>query len=196
MDGVVSLLDSASEQAVRALWAELAERHHVSVAAQRVPYPHVSYQIAENYDLARTEAAIARVAAQVQPFTVTVTGLGAFEGPDVVLYLDVARNAALDRLHVTLWQALAEAGAARSASPLYAPDVWVPHITLAQGDLTPAALHAIQSAWAERDVRREVWVSDLTLLSQAPGAASHAPAMRFTLGGADRPNANDHRANN
>ena len=192
MDGVVSLLDSASEQATRALWDELAGSYHLRAAAQRVPYPHVSYHIAEGYDFARTEAALARVAAQVQPFTVQMTGLGAFEGPEVVLYLAVARNAALDRLHAALWQALAEAGVAQGASPLYAPDTWIPHITLAQGDLTADLLHAIQSAWAERDMRREIWVSDLTLLSQAPGAASHAPTMRVALGSAERLNANDH----
>lgn len=183
MDGVVSLLDSASERAVRALWAELAERRGLRAVAQRVPYPHVSYHIAEGYDLARTEAAFAEVAAHTQPFTVDVTGLGAFEAPEVVLYLAVARNDALDRLHAALWQALAGDGVAWGASPLYAPATWVPHITLAQGDLTSDALHAIQSAWAGRDLRRQVRVSDLTLLSQAPGDARHTPTLRHTLGG-------------
>ncbi|HET9111412.1 MAG TPA: 2'-5' RNA ligase family protein [Ktedonobacterales bacterium] len=192
MDGVVSLLDRTSEQVVRALWDELAERYDLRDGAQRVPHPHFSYHIAEGYDLARTEAALAHVAAQVQPFTVHVTGLGAFERPEEVLYLAVARNAALDRLHAALWRALAEDGVTQGASPLYAPDSWIPHITLAQGDLTLDLLHAIQSAWAERDVRREVWVSDLTLLSQTPGAASHTPAMRFALGSGERLDANDH----
>ncbi len=191
MYGVVSLLDHTSEQIVRALWGELAERYDLRIVAQRVPYPHFSYHIAEDYDLARTEAALAHVAAQVQPFTVHVTGLGAFEGPEVVLYLAVARDAALDQLHAALWQALAEDGVAQGASPLYAPDTWIPHITLAQGDLTADLLHAIQSAWAGRDVRRDIWVSDLTLLYQAPGATNPAPAMRFALGSAERLDAND-----
>ncbi|HZC07881.1 MAG TPA: 2'-5' RNA ligase family protein [Ktedonobacterales bacterium] len=196
MHGVVALLDSASEQAVHALWAELDERHHLRAAVQRVPYPHVSYHVAEDYNLTRTGEVLGRVASATQPFTVRMMGLGAFEEPGLVLYLAVERNAALNALHATLWRALADAGAASGESPLYAPGSWIPHITLAQGDLTRAALRAIQSAWAGRDLRREVRVSDLTLLYQPPGGATHTPVMRFALGSAGSSGGDHHTTAN
>lgn len=189
MLGVVSLLHGADERAVRALWAELATDYGLREAPRRVPFPHVSYQIAVDYDRARLAEALAREAARHGPIRVTLTGLGAFEAPELVLYLAVERNAALDALHAALWWALVESGVARQWSPLYAPGSWIPHITLAQLDLTLGGLRAIQSAWSGRDLRREVWLSDLALGGDPPGeqpepGQAQQPLARFTLGGA------------
>src|SRR5579859_4039396 len=48
MQGIVSLLDDASAQATRALWAELEREHGLREAAQSAPYPHVSFHLAED----------------------------------------------------------------------------------------------------------------------------------------------------
>lgn len=185
MPGIVSLLDAASEQAVRALWAELDQRHALRAAAQKVPYPHFSYHVAEDYDLARLGATLAEVAARTQPFPVTLTGLGAFEAPVPVLYLAVERTPGLLALHRDLWRALQQADGAdmaRDVSPLYAPESWVPHVTLAMLDLTLERLRAIQCEWAGRDLRREVQVTNLTLLYETAGHTTHEPIMRHALG--------------
>lgn len=187
MPGIISLLDAASEQAVRALWDELEARYGLREAPRSVPFPHCSYQIAEAYDLSRLAETLPRVAARHAPFTVRVTGLGAFDAPEPVLYLAVERNAALDALHAALWRAVTQAkGMARALSPLYAPGSWVPHVTLAHRDLTLEGLRAIQSAWAGRDLRREVQVSDLALGGQAPSQppeqGPQAPLLRVALG--------------
>ncbi|HEX8995234.1 MAG TPA: 2'-5' RNA ligase family protein [Ktedonobacterales bacterium] len=182
MSGIVSLLDEPSERFIRALWAELDERYGLHEAVRRVPHPHCSYHVAEDYDLAQLALALRRVAAQARPFAVQLSGLGAFEAPEPVLYLAVERNAALDALHTAIWRALEQEGIARGVSPLYAPEPWRPHITLAQRDLTLEALRAILGEWAGRDLRRDAWISDLTLLYQAAGATTYEPLMRFSLG--------------
>lgn len=185
MSGIVSLLDPASERAVRALWAELDERHGLREVAQRVPYPHCSYHVAEDYDLAQLAGVLRRVAAQTQPFTATISGLGAFEQPEAVLHLAVERNAALDALHAALWRELEQTDIAREPAAIYGAQTWVPHVTLAQRDLTLDALRAIQAQWAGRDLRRDIWVSDLTLLHRVSDDATHTPLLRFSLGSAD-----------
>lgn len=185
MAGVVSLLDEASEQATRQLWAELDERYGLRVAAQRVPLPHCSYHVAGDYDLARLAEALRRVAARVRPFATTITGLGAFEAPEPVLYLAVERNPALDLLHAALWRELARFGVARQPMAIYAPPTWVPHITLAQGDLTLDGLRAIQAAWGGRDLRRELWVRELSVLYSTAGGSASERLMGLPLGGVD-----------
>jgi len=187
MQGIVSLLDDTSEQAVRALWVELETRYGLRAAPRAVPFPHCSYQIAADYHLAGLSELLPQVAAQYAPFSVVASGLGAFEAPEPVLYLAVQRNTALDALHAALWRALVEGGMAREWSPLYAPDLWIPHITLAQLDLTLEGLRAIQSAWADRDLRREIQFSDLTLGGLAPGGTRQRPLARYPLGGVGSP---------
>ncbi len=183
--GIVSLLDAASDRDIRALWAELDTRYGLREATRRVPWPHYSYHIAEDYDLAKLAQPLLRVAAQTAPFATTISGPGGFEAPEPVLYLAVERNAALDALHAALWRELEAADLAQGVSPFYAPEPWQPHITLAQRDLTLATLRAIQADWAGRDLRRTLWVDNLTLLYRVADATTNEPTMRFSLGSAD-----------
>lgn len=185
MQGIASLLDEASAQAVRALWAELEREHGLCEAARSVPYPHVSYHLAEDYDLARIGALMRRIAAQIAPFTMRIRGLGAFTAVEPVLYLAVERTPGLDALHATLWRELANERVATTPSPLYASATWIPHVTLAQRDLTPEALDSLLTAWSSRDFHRDVFVSDLTLLYRRTGEASYTPLERLKLSGAD-----------
>lgn len=183
MVGIVSLLDPASDAVARGLWGELAREWGLRLNAERVPFPHVSYHVAERYDLERVAATLARAAARTQPFTARVTGLGAFTAPEPTLYLAVERGPGLEALHATLWEALAtEPDLAQGVMGIYAAATWIPHITLAQRDLTPATLDAPLAAWAKRDLRRKVVVDNLTLLYAPPGDAASREVMRFALG--------------
>ncbi len=184
MQGIASLLDDASAQDVHRLWAELERTYGLREAARSVPYPHVSYHLAEDYNLARIGALMRHVARQIAPFTICVTGLGAFTAHEPVLYLAVERSAELNALHETIWRALAdEPGAARTSSPLYESASWIPHVTLAQRDLTSGALDSLLSTWSSRDFRREAHVHDLALLYQRPGEEAYAPLERVKLSG-------------
>ncbi|HEU0027678.1 MAG TPA: 2'-5' RNA ligase family protein [Ktedonobacterales bacterium] len=187
MHAIVSLLDDASAQGVRALWAELEREHGLGEVARIVPYPHVSYHLAEDYDLVRIGEAMGRVAERTAPFTARIAGLGAFRAFEPVLYLAVERNPALDALHAAIWSEVAAERVeviAREPSPLYEGATWVPHATLAQLDLTPEALDALLAAWSLRDFRRDVYVSDLAVLYRRPGEAAYRPIERRVLSGA------------
>ena len=184
MQGIASLLDDVSAMAVRALWAELERERLLREAARIVPFPHVSYHLAEDYDLARIGEVMRRVAERTAPFTTRITGLGAFTAVEPVLYLAIERTLELDALHAALWRELADdPGAAREPSPLYASASWIPHVTLAQRDLTPEALESLLATWSTRDFRREIFVNDLTLLYRRSGEMAYTPLERFVLSG-------------
>lgn len=188
--GIVSPLDPATDHVVRSLWSELAERHGLREAARLVPMPHLSYQVAAEYDHARAGAVVAALAGATSAFAVRITGIAVFRAPEPVLFLAVERSAALDALHLALWERLVEDGAAqaaaRDASPLYGPASWRPHITLAQKDLTLAQLDDMLSAWSGRDLQREVWIDTLALLHHPDGGDVAEVALRSPLRRADR----------
>ncbi len=184
MQAIVSLLDDASAQTVRALWTDLEREHGLREAARIAPYPHVSYHLAEDYDLSRIGPVMRRVAERIAPFTARITGLGAFTTLEPVLYLSVERAAELDALHAALWRELAANPDVTSGpSPLYASTTWIPHVTLAQRDLTPETLESLLAAWASRDFHRDVRVSDLALLYRNPGEEAYTPIEQFMLSG-------------
>lgn len=180
MDGVVALLDASATAKVLALWAEFEARHKISAVGMRVPFPHVSFHVAEAYDLPALDAQLRAVCAGMAPVTVRTTGLGVFTGPAPVLYAAVNRDPALSALHAAVWAACE--GAAQGSLPYYAPTVWVPHITLAQLDVTPAALGRLVEDLAGRDFAWTIRLDAATALIETAG--QYLSPLRVPLGGA------------
>lgn len=175
MEAVVSLLDEVHIRAVEELWAELRREFNVRVASERVPFPHITYQGADSYDGQRLDAALHHVAGGVAPFTIETAGLGIFTGPLPVLYISVVRGPALADFHRRVWHALGDAGS--NISALYNSDHWMPHITLAQWDITPEALPHVLRLLAARPFSWQVSLTNLAYVE----SESDAPDTRYRV---------------
>ena len=140
MNGIVALLESDFYERVEQLWAELSRRFGLQGIYQ-TPYPHFSYHVSTKYDVERVTAVLQQLAGETAVFTITTSGLGIFTGAKPVLYVPVVRTAVLSQLHERVWTAVQPAS--RGTQFYYSPDNWLPHITLAQHDLTPENLPAV-----------------------------------------------------
>ena len=112
--------------------------------------PHLTLIAHSGLDRARVSTAIGPVAAATAPFTIHAHGYGFFTGPepsDLSLHVPVVRSGPLDALHGELCAALREAGA--EIAGWSAPELWSPHITLLDRQLSPAKLGAA-AAWLAR----------------------------------------------
>ncbi len=74
----------------------------------------------------------------------------------------MVRTDALSRLHEALWAEIAPLGT--GVSQYYEPERWLPHITLAHGDLTPSGLGSVLSHLAAWDFSWEVRVDNLAII--------------------------------
>ena len=166
MHGVVSLLDTASEQKVKALWQDL-ELNYGLKGAQITPIPHFSWQIAEDYDWEEARALLDELAADILPFTIRSSGLGLFTGEQPVLYLPLVKERMLLEVHALFWQSFE--GIAKAPSFHYHPDAWMPHITLAHGDLGKDVMGNLMEAMAFLPLNWEVTIDTLALLYQNKG---------------------------
>ena len=132
MHGVASLLDDEHYALIEHLWDELETDLGVR-GLYNTPFPHFSYHVAEGYDVHLLESILPRLASNYPPFRVRTAGLGVFSGVHPVLYAAVVRSPTLTALHQKLWQELAAASA--GAVGYYHPERWMPHVTLADGDV-------------------------------------------------------------
>ena len=130
--GIVSLLDNQRSATVKEMWRLLHEQMGVTGIAA-ASYPHISYQVAAGYDLTQLEEILLQVARATPSMVVQTTGLGLFVNPAYVLYVPVIRNLIISQMQYALWQMTDTARI--DAVPYYEPRQWVPHITLARGDL-------------------------------------------------------------
>ena len=180
MNGVVSLLDPTATAQIHAIWAEMRAAHSIEAAARQVPWPHLSYHIAPRYDPVALESGLQALARETGPLEIRTTGLGIFTGPTPVLYLAVTCSPALSGLHAKAWAACN--AAAEDASPLYAPNVWVPHITLAHLDVTPANLPGLIADLGGRDFAWTITLSAFTALFKVDDV--YQPAFQAPFGAA------------
>ena len=181
MQAVISLLDEQHRQQVVSLWEELKRDFLIGTTSQRVPFPHITYHGALSYEETPLCSALEQVAGATDPFEVETDGIGIFTGPNPVLYLPVVRGPALDLIHQNIWQALEAIGV--GISPIYGPRHWIPHITLAQGDITHAHLPALIQMLSAHAYSWHIPITNLTVIkTTSDGAdAAYVIATHITL---------------
>ena len=177
LQGVVSILDTKHCEKVDALWADLKREFGLKDAANA--FPHVSYQVAERYDMPRARGVLQRLARRMIPLHVRTSGLGIFTGESPILYIAVARSIQLASFHSRLWERISRT-AHGIHTPHYGPDNFMPHITLAAGDLKAEQLPDVVRLLAVRPFSWEITLDNLALVPDAAG--SRDQWMRFPFG--------------
>jgi 2'-5' RNA ligase len=164
VQGIVSLLDGEERERIEQLWDELRRDFGVSgIHAKR--FPHVSYHVAEEYDLPRVQAALSALATKTRAFAAQTSGLGIFTRKEPVIYLPVVRTPMLAELH---GQIIAFASPlATTVNEFYSPDIWIPHITIAEGDVDLLVLPEIVRRFGDRNLRWEIRVANLAVIRAA-----------------------------
>ncbi|MBN1231270.1 MAG: 2'-5' RNA ligase family protein [Anaerolineales bacterium] len=129
---LLSLLDIDHERKVKKIWMELKETCGLK-SIQEVIYPHFSWHVALDYDCDALEINLKELVKQIHPFVIRTEGLGIFSGSSPVLFIPIVKTRELVDLHQLIWDTttnFVETG----LNPLYSPDFWIPHITLAIED--------------------------------------------------------------
>jgi 2'-5' RNA ligase len=161
MDGIVSLLDDEHYAWVEQMWSELDHKYGLR-GIYVTPFPHFTYHVAEHYEVEQIEPALKRFASALQCFTVKTAGLGVFTGANPVVYIPVVRSPQLAEFHRKLWEQLGDAGL--GVVNHYRPDDWVPHITLAYGDVDKRTLPRVIRLLSQRDFYWAIPVRAISLV--------------------------------
>ena len=163
MNGIATLLNDPHKTQVEAIWQELEEKCGL-IGVRITPFPHFTYQVVEVYDQTRLEPILQEIAHTTQPFMVQTTGLGLFTGQAPVIYLPLVKNETLLHIHKLIWERTKDV--AQGISPFYAPDLWIPHITLGYGDVTKYNLGCAMDALAFQDFDWQIGVDNLTFIEE------------------------------
>lgn len=129
MHAIASLLDHEHTQRVNHLLREFSQDCGTSTAVRIAPIPHFSWQGAESYDLDELYEKLSDISSSIKPFTVRTSGLGFFTGAKLILYLAMVKNEQMFSIHHQIWQGVKNI--ADELNLYYAPEFWIPHITLA-----------------------------------------------------------------
>jgi 2'-5' RNA ligase len=132
--GVVSILEGEAYAETKEMW-RFFEKEYDSKAIQNFPHPHLSFQGGISEDLKTVASKLEDLSSKINPFPVTIGGIGTFEKPERVIFLSVTKTKILQRIHKNIYDLLQEY--CSQTFRFYSPQDWTPHITLVQGDITP-----------------------------------------------------------
>jgi hypothetical protein len=172
--GVVTLLDEHHDHLVRQLWQQLETRFGLNDIAS-VPYPHFSYHVAARYALPKLEKTLTQISTQTAPFSVKTTGLGVFTGSKPVIYIPIVRSPVLTQLQHWVWH-ISDVFAI-DTHVYYHPDAWMPHITVAQGDLSAEMLPEVVKFLNEQALNWQLPARNLAII--ADGQVDSQPDTRL-----------------
>ena len=123
------LLDPATTRAVEALWNHLGDNRKSQHRAGAPELPHLSLLVAESLDLSETAVFCSSVVWPI-PCGLQLGPIREFVAPGYVFYLAVEEVPELRAFHRRIFHGLSQN--AKGFWPLYAPNAWVPHVTLCQ----------------------------------------------------------------
>ena len=139
---VATVLDLQSEPDTRETWSRVEQAFQQAELVLPTTL-HFSWHVAESYLLNRVEEFLENTCKDLAPIQTVSTGFGVFTSKLPVFYFPISKTRSMAELHETLWNGLG--AAAMNINPLYAPDRWIPHITLAYEDAEPEKISLVSS---------------------------------------------------
>jgi 2'-5' RNA ligase len=125
------------------------------------PFPHVTWLIADDINLPALKEALLQFTVDRCSLGVQASGLGLFTGAQPVIYVPVLKTPHLTRFHKDLWKRVTSL--VSNPSAFYAPKNWIPHITLAYGDLFPDEVGCAVQRLAYQPIHLDFTVDHLAL---------------------------------
>lgn len=122
--GVVLWPDEQVSRTVRAIWDELRDHGLPSMADEEHHVPHMSLMVADDVSVPETLAAVGDVPSS--PLPLLIESVGVVPGGHLLLTCTATRSLLAEQARVYL----ASADQAENPWLHYAPDAWLPHLTL------------------------------------------------------------------
>ena len=178
MNAIISLLPAPFAEIVHATWQAL-ETTFGLVGIKRAPYPHFSWQGAEQYEEQGILLTLQTIANKIEPFSIQTDGIKYFAADHPVVFIEVLKSAQLTRLHQQLWAATRPLST--TFNTYYAPAQWQPHITLAMGDLSNELLSEVLDWLKPREFHWQFMVNQFSYYQESgsqPGGLTHHFAFK------------------
>lgn len=154
------VLHEPAARKIRACW-DLLEAELGLCGVRKIPFPHVTLLGCEGIEHPRLQRVLEDYCDRTPPLVLRCLGLGLFLRPSPVVYAPIIRSTELSELHQALWDSVGGLGGNRFG--LYAPDQWLPHLTLAQFDLDAETQLQALRLLAEQNLEMVFEVRNLTL---------------------------------
>jgi len=178
MSTLALILHEPAARKVRGWW-DLLEAELGIRGVRKVPFPHVTLFGCEGIAHPLIQEVLDDFCFHTAPLELRSIGVGVFTRPMPVIYTPVIRCQLLSELHEALWKRIGGLGG--NLFRLYSPEQWIPHLTLAQFDLTRENQMKALNLLLEQDLELVFEVRNLTIFDWI--GPKYEPRERYQLRG-------------
>ncbi len=150
------------------LWDELEKTCDYS-GFDKATIPHFSWQSAETYQFEPLRSELSQLASETGPFKFKTSGLGIFNNTRKIFFLIIVKNRPLLELHEHIWQRTIQF--AEQPNLHYAPENWIPHITLNLNELSDSQFKCSVEELTARPLQFEFEVKEFGFLFLTPNTS-------------------------
>lgn len=158
-------------------WWDILEKEVGVAGVRRVPFPHLTLFGFDGIEYPTIQRTLEDFSGNTAPLALHSVGLGMFLKPMPIIYTPVIRSPELSELHRSLWEMVSNLGG--NMYGLYSPERWLPHMTLAQFDLTRDNHLQALKVLMDLDLQLEFEVRNLTLFNWI--GPRYEPQERYPL---------------
>lgn len=165
MFAVASLFDPQSKERIWDIWNKLESRCGLN-GIKATPYPHFSWLGFDDMDWMAVRERLIGISNDIKPFQVQTAGLGIFTGKRLILYISLVKTPLLLAAHKKIWKSIS--ASISQPNPFYAPNRWMPHITIAYGDLDAGKLSCALDGLVEDVLDFTINIDNISVIFQTP----------------------------
>jgi 2'-5' RNA ligase len=177
--GVMTILEGPLCDEAKRLW-RVFEVEYGSVGVQTFAHPNLTFGGARVCDPRTFAERLGVEVGRLPSFELKVDGVGFFSKPERVVFLRVVLTEELAAIHHILDRVLEQH--CDGLVDLYRPSAWVPHITLAMGDLSQEAFDAALSRWSNYRRTFEQTADQVSLVGSTNDGSGYEVLHRWKVG--------------
>ena len=166
MHGLVSLLEEEYYKKVVDIWEKLKESFNLE-GILITPFPHFSWQVAEDYVFELLEQKMEEISQTIKPFVLDTAGLGIFTGEKPVIYIAINKNNQLIEIHKKIWDAFNEI--ASNSLEYYKSENWIPHISIAYEDVSKRNIGDVMRYLTFENFHWKIKIDNLAFIFEPTG---------------------------
>ena len=159
--GVLSILEGSLKDEVLNLW-ERFEIQYDSKGVQTFDYPNISFQGGFCDDLDVLKSSLEKAVRMLKPYNIEIDGIGSFDIPTKVIYLKIVPTDELKVVHDMIKNIIVKC--CKKVFEQYSPKFWIPHISIAMGDLTVEAFYQAKKDFKDFEFKRKQKISNINIV--------------------------------
>ena len=167
LQALLTILPDPFYTRITNIWIDLEKRFGIKWIKENVPFPHITWNVAEKYNTENFEQTLKNSLKNLVSINIKTEGLGIFTGEKIVLYLPIKPSKEVLEFHEFFWN-LVNLNQTK-LNKYYAPTNWFPHITLAVEDINKENIGQVVNYLSDKKFKYNIKLESVSIVQRELG---------------------------